>query len=256
MGGKEKQSSKLWLSISIREEGRWHQNKGGGELGVTNTKPACNPPPSHIYSFLPSVRNKKRDHTGNIHSFRKQFYVTYKWKKKEKKKRWGVGGWHIQIPKIQHFTISFPTPIPFTASCPSRPPQASLRRLRSLCAAPPLTAVRTAGVLGRETGWEGISAGGRSLLFFLAEGVIKHPPHHLCFQLPLANGVGVEPWRVDVSWPPSCSCCKPTCSSETSAEWKRSGSAVQCRSVEGEWLDQFWIAPLTHFIIIFFAASC
>lgn len=64
--------------------------------------------------------------------------------------------------------------------------------------------------------------------------MIKHrPPLHLCFQLPVANGVGGGA-KVDVSWRPSCSCCMPTCSSETSAEWKRSGYAVRCHSAGRE----------------------
>lgn len=43
------------------------------------------------------------------------------------------------------------------------------------------------------------------------------------------NGGG-RSLTAEVSWPPSCSCCTPTCSSGTSVGWRRSGCAVQCRS--------------------------
>lgn len=82
----------------------FHQNlRIGGSWGwEIQNQPV--PPPSDITSFLP-FRNKKtktkrgrgkdkkeKDHTGNIHSFRKQFYVTYKWKKRGEAGAWGVGG--------------------------------------------------------------------------------------------------------------------------------------------------------------------
>lgn len=72
------------IEYSVWEQGSLHQNKGGGELRVRNTKPAC--PPNFGYFFISPIseekkkreKGQKEDHTGNIHSFRKQFYVTYK----------------------------------------------------------------------------------------------------------------------------------------------------------------------------------
>lgn len=132
-----------------------------GVKGETRTKPACNPPPSHIYSFFPSVRNRKRDHTGNIHSFRKQFYVTYRWKTKT------GGGADRQIPKIQRFTVSFPTAIPFSASCSSLPPS-PLPPAPSVAMTPAFsrrsaTSDRSENCRGaglRDVGGRGVSAGG------------------------------------------------------------------------------------------------
>lgn len=65
----------------------------------------------------------------------------------------------------------------------------------------------------------------------------------------MSRGWGLEP---DVSLPPSCSCCMPTCWSETSAEWRRSGCAVQCRSVErGESLSMWYTRHTNRYIIFY-----
>lgn len=83
-----------------------------GELRVRNTKPAC--PPTFRYYLIPPISKKKKgkrdkkDHTGNIHSFRKQFYVTYKWKKKKR----GWVGWVTQykFPRINISPLSSDLP--------------------------------------------------------------------------------------------------------------------------------------------------
>lgn len=182
----------------------FHQNlRIGGSWGwEIQNQPV--PPPSDITSFLP-FRNKKtktkrgrgkdkkeKDHTGNIHSFRKQFYVTYKWKKKGWGGGVGRGGGGvntIQIPNTQYFTswwcisitIKLQSPLFLSPSCPSHP---SMHRYSawSLGTAPPLTAVRAAGVLGQETG-EGISARGRGRLYVETVcGRSDEPPSSVCQQ--------------------------------------------------------------------------
>lgn len=79
-----------------------------------------------------------------------------------------------------------------------------------------------ARVLGRETG-EGLCAGGAGGLICRDSRVVSPPL--------VSEMVAGGPWQ-QVSWPPSCSCCTPTCSSGTSAEWRSSGCAVRCRSAE------------------------
>lgn len=81
-----------------------------GELRVRNTKPAC---PPHLQILIHSSpiskkkrgkipKKRKKEKENHIHSFRKQFYVTYKWKKKGVGA--GVGVNTIRIPNTQYFT--------------------------------------------------------------------------------------------------------------------------------------------------------
>ena len=100
----------------------------------------------------------------------------------------------------------------------------------SLGTAPPLTAVRGAGVLGQETGEGNLCRRKREFICGdLFWGRSDEPPPSFCQQVGGGWGGGLTAY---VSLPPSCSCCMLTWSSETSAEWRRSGCAVQCRSVE------------------------
>lgn len=94
----------------------------------------------------------------------------------------------------------------------------------SLSTAPSLTTVRVAQVLGLETR-EGLR--NRKGEFICRDSRFNEPA--LCLALTGAMG-----WTLtaDVSWLPSCSCYMPTCSSGTSVEWRCSGCAVQCHSVE------------------------
>lgn len=81
-----------WAFFLLRED---FPPKLSGELRVRNTKPAC--PPTFRYYFIPPHQQERKgekqtkkgkktknwkDRTGNAHSFRKQFYVTYKWKQR------------------------------------------------------------------------------------------------------------------------------------------------------------------------------
>lgn len=95
---------------------------------------------------------------------------------------------------------------------------------RSLGTAPPDCSQSCGSAGPRDWGRESLQEEeGVYIWRLFAEGVISPLPASV-------NSVGAP--TVDVSSPPSCSCCMPTCWSEISAEWRRSGCAVQCRSVE------------------------
>lgn len=113
---------------------------------------------------------------------------------------------------------------PLSVSPLSLPPIMHHSIACSLSTPPPLTTVRAAQVLSLETGEGSCNRKGE----FICRDSRSNEPA-LC--LALTNGMG---WTLtaDVSWLPSCSCCMPTCSSGTSVEWRCSGCAVQCHSVE------------------------
>lgn len=115
----KKAIKQIVFEYSVWEGGVYTKIKEWGSWGwEIQNQPV--PPPSDINSFLPSARKKegerdkkkKKTIQENIHSFRKQFYVTYKWKKK---KGGGVGRGDntIQIPKNQYFTIKLRSSLSF-----------------------------------------------------------------------------------------------------------------------------------------------
>lgn len=165
--------------------------------------------------------------TGNVHSFRKQFYVTSK-----KKKEGGVlhtSGWGgevlsiITISNSQHSIFHLLNFSNFldTISLQSRaaPPQHS-----TSCG--PLVGCGNAEPKDPGGLLVGVSSAGRGGRKPTAGGVMS-PPFSFSQLVDEVGGV----WSVDVSCPPSCSCCMPTCWSETSAEWRRSGCAARPRPV-------------------------
>lgn len=158
-------------------------------------------------------------------------------KEEEKKKRGGAFGADTQIPKIQRFTISFPTAIPFSASRHSLPPS------RPMPAISPRSASSDRSENCRGSGPRNGEGGNLcrrtkefdfsfSLFFLGGRSDIAPPSAPPVFPASSCRWCWGGAAQADLSWPPSCSCCMPTCSSETSAEWKRFGSAVRCRSAQ------------------------
>lgn len=200
-------------------------------MRVRNTKPAC-PPPSGITSFLPM--NKIRKNRGKKPKTNKGQNFTplensSMLHTSQKKK--GVRAITLEIPQhaICHLDGIFLQPLrsnlcrPPHPSCPSRP--CIITNAGSIGTAPPVTAVRAAGVLGQETGEGNVSR--RKREFICGDCLQKEwlVPSSL-------RSVALGALAADVSLPPSYSCCSQTCWSETFAEWRRSGCAVQCRSAK------------------------
>lgn len=79
----------MCLDILCGREDFSTQLKEWGVVEGEKYKTSLSPPPSDILHTSPLARKKgekdkkkerkkEEDHTGNVHSFRKQFYVTYK----------------------------------------------------------------------------------------------------------------------------------------------------------------------------------
>lgn len=131
---------------------------------------------------------------------------------------------------LEPFSANLPSVL--SRSCPSHPSEPHDSAC-SLSAAPPLSSAEPLECWAERVGREPLQEKGAGYMETICGGAMTPP-------LPGADdplGRRGAP-AVDVSLPPSCSCCMPTCWSETSAEWRRSGCAVRCHSAERERGDE------------------